>query len=60
MLGFSALFFLGVIYVIIVTVRGTPFDDAQKLSVVVFAGLSGLFLGMYRIVDILEKNFDDN
>jgi hypothetical protein len=60
MLIFSIAFFAIALITVVATVgRGYSFDDNQKVQLILQFLSSGIFIGLYRIIDLLEKNQND-
>ena len=56
LLGISLLSLIGVIYYIIYAI-GEPafFRETEQLFLALYSLMFGLFLGLYRIIDLLEQ-----
>ena len=56
MLGIAILSLIAVIYYVIYAI-GEPafFREADQLMLAIFMMMFGLFLGLYRIIDLLEQ-----
>lgn len=56
MLGFAGLFFFTALFVIGAVLTDNMFwHDMEQIVLLALIALSGLFLGMYRIIDLLEE-----
>jgi hypothetical protein len=60
MLILSLSFFIIALITVVATAgRGYSFDDNQKLRLILQFLSFGIFLGLYRVIDLLEKNQND-
>jgi len=56
MLGLSIAFFaIAVLMVAVGIFEGWGFYDSERIRIIALVALSGFFLGLYRIIDLLEK-----
>lgn len=58
MIGLSTLFAGIIIYIVVsVLTKEIFFHEFEKFALVGSIALSGLFLGLYRIIDLLETHY---
>ena len=56
MLGLSILFFAVLAFMVgIALFEDAGFSGSDRIMILALLSLSGLFLGLYRIIDLLEK-----
>ena len=56
MLGIAILFLIGVVYYVVYAI-GEPafFREMEQIMLAICIAMFGLFLGLYRIIDLLEQ-----